>query len=377
MVSRSRFAALGGSLAIFSLIAVLVAGCGSSSTNAVTGNAGAAKGCTKIGVLMPESASSPRWVTNDAPDLQAAIPAALPGAHVDLTNANGDSDTQLSQAEADLTKGDCILVVAPHDSAAASAIVVAAHKSHVPVIAYDRLINDTSLDYYVSFDGNAVGVLQGQYIAANYQKYVTEDGNDNIVFIDGSNTDNNAKLFAGGAHSVVDPLVTAGHLKQVYEQYTPNWDAPTAQTEMEAALTANNNKVAVAYVSNDTMAGTVIAALTAQHLNGKVLVTGQDATVGGFQEILAGNQSMTVYKNETKEAQGTASIIAALSKGQSTASIATTTVAYSGTNIPSVLETPVSVDITNISSTVVADGFLTVAEICQGEPSGFGNGFCP
>jgi D-xylose transport system substrate-binding protein len=363
----------GAAVSLGLTLSLVVAACGSTSTSGAAG--GSASGCMKIGVLLPESASSARWESKDHPLLMQAISAALPGAHIDITNANGDDATQLNQAEADLTAGDCILVVAPHDSSAAAQIVQQAHQSHVPVIAYDRLINDTSLDYYVSFDNVSVGVNQGNYIAQNYQKYVTLNGNNNLYYIDGAQTDNNALLFKKGVHSVLDSLTSSGQLKAVYETFTPNWDNPTAQNEMEQALTANNNKIAIAYVANDGMAGTVIQALTAQHLNGKVLVTGQDATVAGIQQILLGNQSMTVYKPIIKEAQGTAALVAALSKGTSTSSIATAQTAYSGTNIPSVLETVESVDITNVATTVLADGFVTKTQLCSGIPAGtYGSG---
>jgi D-xylose transport system substrate-binding protein len=366
--TRGRFIAT-GLVALATVATLVLAGCGSSSA------AAGPKGCKKIGVLLPESDTSSRWEGKDHPLLQQQISADLPGAQITITNANGNQDTQLSQAEADLTAGDCILVVAAHDSSAAASIVQEAHKSHVPVIAYDRLINDTSLDYYVSFDNVAVGVAQGNYIQANYQSYVTANGNNNIAFIDGSQTDNNALLFSKGVHSVLDPLITAGTLKKVYETFTPGWDNPTAQTEMEAALTSSGNKLAIAYVANDGMAGTVIAALTSAHLNGKVLVTGQDATVAGIQQILLGNQSMTVYKAIVKEASATAQLVAALSNGTSTASIATSTTAYNGTNIPSALEPVIAVDKTNIATTVLADGFVTKSDICQGVPAGT-DGIC-
>ena len=360
------------------IAAMALASCGSSSgssTTAVTGNAGAAKGCTKVGISLPESASSARWESKDNPLLQQEIKNALPGVHIDILNANGDDATQKSQVEGFLTKGDCILVIAPHSSAAAATLVDEAHTSHVPVIAYDRLINSTALDYYVSFDNVAVGVAQGTYIQQHYQQYVTGNGNNNIYFINGADTDNNAKLFSQGVHSILDNLITAKSLTSVYEKFTPNWDNPTAQTEMEQALTANQNKIAIAYVANDGMAGTVIQALTAQHLNQKVLVTGQDATTAGIQQILLGNQSMTVYKPIVNEAKGVAQLVAALSQGQDTATIASKSVAYSGTNIPSVLEQVTSVDISNVNSTVIADQFVTKTDLCNGIPAGtYGSG---
>jgi D-xylose transport system substrate-binding protein len=166
----------------------------------------------------------------------------------------------------------------------------------------------------------------------------------------------------------------------VYEKYTPNWDNPTAQTEMQAALTANQNKVAIAYVANDGMANSVIAALKAVKLNGKVLVTGQDATVAGIQNILTGDQAMTVYKAINKEAMATAQLVAALSNSSDTSSIingSTKIPTAGGANVPSVLETPVAVDKSNIASTVLADGFVTKSQICTGLPAGTNtNGIC-
>ena len=371
-------------LSMVLLLSLFFAACGSantsngSSTPTTSGNNG--KGCMKIGVLLPETATSARWDGKDKPALLQDIPATLSGAHVDYNNAQGSADTQQTQAEADLTNGDCILVVAPSDSQKSAAIVASAKAKGVPVISYDRLIYSNDLNYYVSFDGVAVGQLQGQYVADHYKDYTKTS--KNLVMINGSQTDNNALLFSKGAHIPIDPLIASGALKKVYEKFTPDWINATAQTEMEAALTANANNVAVAYVANDGMANSAIAALKTHHLNGKVLVTGQDATVAGIQNILTGDQGMTVYKAISKEAQATADLVAAISKGTDTGTVTqgkTTTVPVSGgAPIPSVLETPVAVDKTNIASTVLADGFVTKSDICTGLPAGTNsNGICP
>jgi D-xylose transport system substrate-binding protein len=367
------------------VLSLLLAACGSANTGTsgggttptTSGNNG--KGCKKVGVLLPETATSARWDGKDRPALQQDIPQLLSGATVDYNNAQGSADTQQTQAQAALTKGDCILVVAPSDSIKAAAIVAAAKAKSVPVIAYDRLIYSNDLNYYVSFDGVAVGKLQGQYVADHYKDFV-KSGVGNTVMINGSQTDNNALLFNKGAHQALDPLFSSGALKKVYEQFTPNWDNATAQTEMQAALTANQNNIQIAYVANDGMANNVIAALKAVKLNGKVLVTGQDATVAGIQNILKGDQAMTVYKAISKEAMATAQLVAAISNGTDTSSLIsgqTTTIPQTGgASIPSILETPVAVDKTNIQSTVIADNFVTVSDICQGLPSGTG-GICP
>jgi D-xylose transport system substrate-binding protein len=360
-------------LACSLILALTLVACGSANnTSSASGTPSAAasngKGCKKVGVLLPETATSARWDGNDRPDLEQQIPAALPGATVDYNNAQGSADTQLSQAEADLTKGDCILVVAPVDSVASAQIVSKAQAQGVPVIAYDRLIQSKSLNYYVSFDNVAVGKIQGQYIADHYKEYITT-GHINTVMINGATTDNNAKLFNQGANDVLNPLFTAGTLKKVYDQFTPGWDNPTAQNEMAGALTANKDDIQIAYVANDGMANSVIAALKAVKLNGKVLVTGQDATVAGIQNILTGDQAMTVEKNYALEAKGTAQLVAALSNGTSAASLTNgaTTATTDGGNIPSILETPQAIDHTNFQQ-VVTDQLATAAQICQGLP---------
>lgn len=339
---------------------------GSNGSSASSGSAG--KGCKKVGILLPESASSDRWENKDKPLLQQAIKAALPAdAPVpDYNNAQGDDTTQINQANSDLTKGDCILVVAAHDGKIAASIVAKAKASNVPVIAYDRLIQSKDLAYYVSFDNVKVGELQGQYIVDHHKK------GDNVVMINGSQTDNNAVLFKQGAMNKLQPLFDSGELHKVYDQFTPDWDNDKARVEMDQALTAQKNNVQIAYVANDGMANSVIASLKAQKLSGKVPVTGQDATVAGLQNIVAGNQGMTVYKAIPKEASAVGDLVKAIYNGTSTSSLtnSATTKTEDGGAIPSILETPVSVDKSNIASTVISDGYVTKQQICQSQPAG-------
>jgi D-xylose transport system substrate-binding protein len=358
---------------------LVLAACGGGSSSTTGGAITNGKNCKHVAFLLPESATAQRWEHDDHPDVVAAIKKYLGNdTVVDAPNAQGSAPTQQTQAESELTQGACILVVAPQDSSAAATIVTEAKAKNVPVIAYDRLIYNDQLDYYASFDGFAVGKAQGDYIAANYQKYVSQNGNNNIMMIDGSDTDNNAHLFGQGAHSVLDPLISAGTLKLVYEKFTPGWDDATARTEADGALTANHNKIAIAYVMNDGMANSVVQALKAVGLNGKVLVTGQDAADSGIRNILLGDQSMTVYKPIPKLADSVGRLVAAISKGQDTSSIANQQVKNPNGNaqIKSVLNPVTEVDISNIKTTVIADNFVSVATVCQGVPSGAG-GVCP
>jgi D-xylose transport system substrate-binding protein len=373
----SLFVTLLGAICVLTIFA----GCGSTGTGG-TGNTAPVNGknCTKVGVLLPESASSPRWEAYDHPLLVQQLEAnGFSASNIDYANANGDAGVQQTQSEADLTKGDCILIVGPHDSAAAASIVTAAKKQQVPVIAYDRFIFSDDLNYYVSFDGVAVGKLQGQYIADHYKdaQYGVGPGHNNIAFINGSPTDNNATLFAAGAHQILDPLISAGTFNKVYEQFTPNWDPPTGEKEMEAALTQTNNNIQLVLAANDGLGGAAVQALIAQKLGGKVLVTGQDATVPGLQNILEGTQAMTVYKPIVKEATAAAQVAAALRDGKSVSSLAgyaTTKNPQGNASIPSVLETPEAVDKSNISSTVLADGYVTKSQLCTGLPAGTDTG---
>jgi D-xylose transport system substrate-binding protein len=348
------------------------------------------KGCTKVGILLPDTTSSTRWETKDRPLLEQVITAAISGVHIDYNNAEGNSATQLTQAEADLANGDCILVVAPNDSVAASSIVAKAKLQNVPVIAYDRLIQSKDLSYYVSFDNVKVGQLQARYIADHYLSYKKTSSTDttgsgtlrgagtpvpsgvNIMMISGSQTDDNALLFSLGAHNVLDPLFTTGKLKNVYETFTPSWNNNTAQAEAEAALASQQNDIQIAYVANDGMAGGVIAALRAVGLAGKVIVTGQDATAAGVHEILLGEQNMTVYKPIAQEAQSTGELVKAIFMGTNTSTLTNgqITTTYNGGSIPSILDTPIAVDSSNIETTVIADKYLAKSDICQGIPAG-------
>ncbi|HEX7733229.1 MAG TPA: substrate-binding domain-containing protein [Ktedonobacteraceae bacterium] len=361
------------------LLALTLVACGSANTGG-NGTPAASKapgqGCTKIGVSLPETNTSYRWDNQDKPALLNDIKAAIPGSDPLYNNAGGDAAAQQSQVETMITQGACILVVAPHDSKTAAAIVTEAKQKNIPVISYDRLINSGDLTAYVSFDGVAVGKLQGDYIAKNYQSFVTQNGTNNAVLINGAQTDNNALLFKQGLHQSLDPLFQNNTLKNAYEKFT-DWTAPTASTDFEAALTQTGNKLAIAYVANDDMANAIVTALKAHHLAGKVLVTGQDASITGIQNIMTGVQAMTVYKAIAKEAQSTADVVKALYNGQAVTTVATTTTTepVSGKNIPTIALTPVAVDKTNIKDTVLADNFWTKDQICANLPAGT-DGIC-
>lgn len=338
-----------------------------TGTTANTTRFTAAKGCKNVGILLPESDSSARYEAYDRPLLQKEIKQAILGVTIQYANANNNADTQQNQVEAALMRGACILVVGPQNSDKASVIVQRAKASQVPVIAYDRLIQDPDTAFYVSFNGIRVGELQGQYIVDQFRKgaFGLKLG-ANLAMINGAQTDNNALQFREGALKALQPLIDSKKINLVLDQYTPNWDSARAQSSMEGILTQQKNNVQIAYVANDGLANTVIAALRAQNLDGRVLVTGQDATVTGIQHILTGDQAMTVYKPIAKQAQVTAQLVAALSNGTDPTLVNGQTVLQSGGQIASVLLEPITVDKSNVQQMVIADGYLTRKQICNG-----------
>lgn len=332
-----------------------------ATTAAATTAAPTASG--KIAILLPETKTA-RYEASDLPDFKAKLSDLGFDVDNDLiySNANQDASTQQSQAEAAITNGATVLVLDPVDSDAAAAIADLAKSKNIPVISYDRLIKGSDgVTYYISFDNEQVGKLQGQALLDE----LTKEGitNPQVVFINGSPTDNNATLFKKGAHEVLDGKVTVAK-----EYDTPDWSPDKAQDEMTQALTALNNKVDGVLAANDGTAGGAIAAMKGAGMTQLPPVTGQDAEVAGIQRILAGEQFMTVYKAIKPEAEAAAALAYDLVMGQTPDASLVNGKTNNGTiDVPSILLTPVAVTKDNIESTIIADGFHTVAEICTSD----------
>jgi D-xylose transport system substrate-binding protein len=330
---------------------------------ATTASSSAANG--KIAFLLPENKTA-RYESQDLPNFKDQLTALGFDVANNLiySNANQDASTQQSQAEAALTNGAKVLVLDPVDSTAAGTIADMAKAQNVPVIAYDRLINNSDgVNYYISFDNQQVGKLQAQALVDALNKMGI--AKPTIVMINGSPTDNNAGQFKAGAHSVFDPLVQAGKLVIAKEYDTPDWSPNEAQTEMTQALTALNNKVDGVYCANDGTASGAIAAMKAAGLNPLPPVTGQDAELAGIQRILTGEQYMTVYKAIKPEADDAATIAYDLLTNTAVPADMVNGKTNNGKiDVPSILLTPVAVTKDNIESTVVKDGFWTAAQIC-------------
>jgi D-xylose transport system substrate-binding protein len=253
-----------------------------------------------------------------------------------------------------------VILLVDLDPGSGAAIIKKAHNQGVKVIDYDRLTLGGGADYYVSFDNESVGKLQGEGLVKCLQGKPTPT----VAELNGSPTDNNATLFANGYNSVLDPLYSSGKLKKGPNQSVPDWDNQKALTIFEQMLQQTNNKINGVLAANDGLANSVISALNARKL-GKLPVTGQDATAQGIQHILAGEQCMTVYKAVKAEADAASKLAIALAKGQSPTTNGSTD--NKGSKTPSVLLTPVSVTKANIKDTVIKDGFLKRSDICVGK----------
>jgi D-xylose transport system substrate-binding protein len=278
-----------------------------------------------------------------------------------------DETTQISQAETALTDGAKVLVVIPEDSNAAAAIVNTAHQSKVPVIAYTRIINNSPLDYFIGKDTVAMGKDEGNWLVAH-----TKPG-DNIAVINGSPTDENAKLYNEGYMGVLQPLFSSGVLHLAgSQQWTPNWDPSAAQTEIEQLLTQTSDNIQAVIGPNDNMDTGIVAALTAANLAGKVTLTGLDGTAAGLQRIVKGTQGMSDAQDIAAMGAATGQVASYLVKGQTPpSSLFQGTLNNGSINVPTVFASTKIFDIANLSGAISA-GFVTKGTLCQGIPAGTG-----
>jgi D-xylose transport system substrate-binding protein len=340
-------------------VAMSVTACGDddsgSGAEGSDGGGGGSAAEGKIGVILPDTESSVRWESADRPALEAAFEEA--GVEYDIQNAEGDAERMTQIADTMIGNGVTVLAIVNLDSESGAAIQEKAQSQGVATIDYDRLTLNGSAEYYVSFDNTKVGELQGQGLAD-----CLGDKKANIVFLNGSPTDNNATLFAEGAHSVLDPMT---NYTVVGEQAVPEWDNEEAATIFQQLYTAADGKVDGVLAANDGLGGAAIGILEGNGQAGKVPVTGQDATVEGLQNILAGTQCMTVYKSATQEAGALADAAIALVNGEDAETTGTTKDSESGREVPSILLDPQSITKDNVGD-VIDDGGQTVEDVCAG-----------
>jgi D-xylose transport system substrate-binding protein len=341
--------------------ALSLTACGSDTDD---GDGGGGDSAKKVGVILPDATTSPRWEANDRPSLQQAFDDA--GIESTITNADGDVAKFGNICDDMINEGVSVLMIVNLDSESGSACLKKAADAGIQSIDYDRLTLGGGASYYVSFDNVKVGELMGEGLITCLDEMNKTKAN--VVQINGDPNDNNAALFKSGYVKALQEKVDSGDYKIVGDQ-TGEWDATKAGTAFEQIFTQNNGNVDGVVSANDTMAGGIIARLKANGLDGKVPVTGQDASVEGLQRILAGTQCMTVYKDTNLEAKAASDLAIALINGdqEKADSLASGSVEDTelGKDVPSALATPESIFKDGVAK-VISDGFQPKEDVCSG-----------
>ena len=328
----------------------------------------ASRGKGSVGVILPDTVTSARYTEFDAPYLAKALSTAgLSSSQYSVQNAQGSDTTEFTDAQEDITKGATVLVMDPLDSGVGAKIESYAKQHGVAVIDYDRLTLGGSRAYYVSFNNVQVGTLIGQGLESCVTAWNVKS--PHVLVMKGAPTDNNATLFAQGYDAVLAPKFASGGGWKSVGQAAGTWDPPTAETEFQQQYTAHKNINAV-LVPNDENAAPIIHYLQSLSVKPKTFpVTGQDATLVGLQNILAGYQCGTAYKPIYLEAQAAAALAMYLRAGDKPpAALANGSVTDTQTKtaVPSVLLTPKWVTPSTMASTVIADNFVSAKQLCAG-----------
>ena len=372
-------------LALIFALASVAAGCGGDDDDEAGGDTGAAAGDGgdggegSIWVLLPDSATSPRWESDDRRFFEQAFTEA--DVDFNIVNAEGDAAQQQSQAEQAIADGASVILLVSIDTGSGATIIDLATESGVDVVEYDRFNTGGSGGAaYVSFDNVQVGRTMAEELEPAIDALDVET--PRVVMLNGGEEDNNSFLFRQGYAETVEERVDAGDWALVADQHVPGWDNQEAQTIMEQIVTAANNDVDAVFAANDGLANSAINALEAAGIEGAP-VSGQDASAAGIQNILLGKQTMTVYKPIEAEAEVAAAVALALRDGEDPADIETEaefsligiqaedgqpTESPEGDGVvPYYALVPIGVTADNIADTVIADEFRTVEEVCTGD----------
>lgn len=348
-------------------VALALTACGANSSSGGSGSGdqgGSSGGGPKVGVILPETATSARWAGFDQPMLQSALTKA--GLSPIIENAQGDNQKFSQYADSMLSQGVKVLIIAAPSGDVGATVEQKAAQQGVPVIDYDRLNLGGSANYYVSFDNTRVGELQGTAL----KDALAGKQGAQVIEIEGSPTDNNATLFHNGQENIVKPLYDSGALKLVASQAIDGWDNQKGGTTFEQLLSANGGKVDGVLAANDGLAGAIITVLQKNGLAGKVPVTGQDASAAGLTAILQGTQYSTVFKPIQQEADAAAQLAAALVKGDTAGADKIATASSNdpknNRNVKSVLLTPQSITKDNVKL-VVDQGYVKASEVCTAD----------
>lgn len=336
-------------VAVAAMASTALAGCSSSKNTASATN-------NKVGILLPDTASSPRWDAAD-PD-EIANQCAKYNLDCKTYNANGVDATQEQQAQQLIAWGAGVILETDLDSSSGAQIEKSAESKGVAVIDYDRLTQGGNANYYVSYNNVQVGVDQGTALTQCPQ--VAGLSSVGYVDIDGATTDNNATLFAQGYNSVLSK--TSGWTE--LNDGNGAWSAQTATSVFQNQLGKYNSQIKAVMVANDTMAQSVINVLAQQNLAGKVAVSGQDASAGGLDNIMAGTQCFSIYKPVAGEADVAIKLASQILAGQKPTAPATTKDPLTGKEIPSYLATPTVITKANVAKPV-QDGYVTASAVCS------------
>jgi D-xylose transport system substrate-binding protein len=316
---------------------------------------------------LPETKTSVRWVQFDAPTFKKQLKAA--GVTYSVTNALGDAQKQKAQADACLAAGAKVVIETAIDSGSAAAIEKSFTSKGGKAIDYDRQTAGGTASVYVSFDGKQVGVLQAKGVLGALK------GKTKPVVAElwGGQTDANAFLFKSGNDAVLNPLFKSGKVTKGPQQFVDGWLATNAATDFQQFLVKTNNKIDGVVAANDNIAGAVVATLQQKGLK-PIALSGQDATAAGVQNILAGWQTMTVYKKVPLEVAAAAKAAIQLLRGQkvtginaycdASKNVCSTT--RSSKAAPSLLIPPVTITKSNYKI-LFKDKFLKRSEVCVGK----------
>ena len=321
----------------------------------------------KVAAILPDTVSSTRYVESDAPDITKALRAAgLKSSQYVVQNALGSDVTELMDAKTDITRGATVLLIDPLNSGVGVSIESYAKAHGVDVVDYDRLTFGGSREYYVSFNNLAVGKLIGQGLVSCVAEWHVSK--PQVVVMHGAATDNKATLFARGYDAVIDPLFHNGSWVDVANTADTS-DPPTAESEFQEAYTAHPN-INAALIPNDETGAPIIKYLQTLHLAPRTFpTTGQDATLAGLDNVLAGYQCGTVYKPIYLEAEAASALALYLRAGQKPPSNlvnGTTADTSTGTAVKSVLLEPEWVTAANIAKTIIKDNFVPASKLCAG-----------
>jgi D-xylose transport system substrate-binding protein len=331
---------------------------GNSSSSSPSSSSGALDGKgAKVGIILPDTQSSQRWVTSDPQAMQAECTKV--NLSCDIQNAQNDAGKMKSIAESMESNGIKVLMITNLDSGSGAAIEKEAQGKGITTIDYDRLTLGGGAALYISYDNVAVGKAQGNALVKCPQ--VAGKSAVNYVDVNGAPTDNNATLFKQGYDSVLS--VTPGWKKED-DQSIAKWDNAVAGTTFTAMLRQHSNINAV-MVANDGMANSVISALKNQKLNGKVAVSGQDATAQGLQNILTGDQCFSIYKPSSQEAVPAVDAMAQIVNQQVPTTTATIKDTQTGKDVPAILATPIPITKSNVAQPI-NDGYTPKAQVCTG-----------